>query len=146
MAFVREKISQEDFENYHLNRYGERISGSVRPGVAWAIDREKNIYLSTISSGGREPENHNTQEFLFHIDGDTYSITMSFELKEIKTKHWSLSWHKKECYFLKRYSLSENEKDSSECINIYFKNAMRVYRLFNIDSSYDAEIDISFYF
>lgn len=75
MAFVREKISKEDFEKYGIGRYEERIPNSLFPNYSyWVIDRERNIYLVTASSGGRDPETHNRHRYIFSVDGDVYDI------------------------------------------------------------------------
>lgn len=40
MAFAREKISKEDFENYRIGSYEERIPNSLFPNYSyWVIDR-----------------------------------------------------------------------------------------------------------
>lgn len=67
MAFVKEKISKEDFEKYQIGRYDERISNGFHPGSEWAIDRERNIYLMTISQSGREPEYFGLNTLLFFL-------------------------------------------------------------------------------
>lgn len=83
MAFVREKISQEDFEKYRIGRFDERIPNSLFPDSSfWAIDKHRNIYLVTASTGGREPETYNINQFIFYVDGDVYIIDISVTLKK----------------------------------------------------------------
>lgn len=146
MAFVREVISQEDFEKYQIGRFKERISNSLHPGSEWAIDRPRNIYLASVPSFEREQEFINTRNFIFYIDGLVFNISMSLNITKINDKHWSLEWKDKYWDFLPYFSKNGEANISAEHLKELFKQALEIYRFNGIDNNFDAKIEIKFKF
>ncbi|MFS7252726.1 hypothetical protein AB6869_02280 [Rahnella rivi] len=146
MAFVKEKISKEDFEKYQIGRYDERISNGLHPGSEWAIDREKNIYLMTISLSGREPQDFGLNTILFFFDGEVYIAKVFLDLNKIGGKHWSLHWREHSWSYAPYFSCKKNDRGSMRDVALALKEALLVYRLTGVDSNYDAILDITFDF
>lgn len=146
MAFVKEKISQEDFDKYKIQRYGKKIPNALYPGSSWTIDRDKNIHLINFSTGGREPEESNIRKFIFFSNGDIYLISMLLDIIQLGEKSWTFTWTLKHCEFIKDLSNTTIAKYSYDEIILKLKEAMRTYRLAGIDENYDAEISILFNF
>lgn len=146
MAFVKEIISKEDFEKYQIGRYDERISNGLHPGSEWAIDREKNIYLMTISLSGREPQDFGLNTILFFFDDEVYIAKVFLDLNKIGEKHWSLHWREHSWSFVPYFSCNKNDRGSMRDVALALKEALLVYRLRGVDSNYDAILDITFDF
>jgi len=97
MAFVNERISDEDIKKYNLidvwNRYkldqNIKVLNSDKP-YSFAIDREKNqwlIYLAMVKDESWEPKRQSYTEeniFLFYCDETMYEVRLINDRHEIK--------------------------------------------------------------
>lgn len=146
MAFVREVISKEDFEKYQIRRYRERIANSLFAGDDyWAIDKGKNIYLVTASSGGREPETYNLNRFIFFVDGDVYLLSIFVTLKKLTDKYWNQHYKQESWNFIPYFSTNTVPKRKLNEIQELFKEAIKTYRTCYSDDMTD-KIDFTFDF
>ncbi|WP_237051707.1 hypothetical protein [Lysobacter antibioticus] len=66
MPFVNEFIPAEDVERFELDKIDEKVFVGRTRARDWTIDRERNIYLRNIASGGgADPEVRNRTEWNF---------------------------------------------------------------------------------
>jgi len=146
MAFVREKISKEDFEKYRIGRFDERLPNSLFPDSSfWAIDRERDIYLATASSGGREPETYNNNKFIFYVNRDVYIVNIRVTLTKLGDKHWLQDYKQQSWNFIPYFSASSKPKRPLSEIPILFKEAIKTYRFWGADDL-NTKIDFTFDF
>jgi len=144
MAFVREKISKEDFEKYQIGRYGERISNSIYEGSTWTIDREKNIYLVRAGGGGPEPELSNLHRFIFYHNANVYIVSMFSTLFNTSDKHWLIEWKLRVWEFVSYFSSTKEDRVSNSLLRPVFEDAMRTFQFEGIEDSFNEKIDIVF--
>ncbi len=147
MGFVREVVSQEDFNKYKLGRYEERLPFSFIPNSTyWVIDRERDIYLTSYQSGGNDPEPDAIwkNKFIFYINGDMYKITMTLSVEKLGEQHWSYLWKYQSLAFIPYFSTGIKSKYKDEQFIPIFKETVTLYRHAGED---DPEVlDISFNF
>jgi len=129
MAFIREVISEEDFEKYQMGNYEKRIPNSLFPNSSyWAIDRERNIYLAISSSGGREPETYDLNRFIFFVEGDVYVLNIFMTLTKLGEKHWLRHYKQESWNFIPYFSNNTVPKRELNEIPPLFKEAIKTYR------------------
>jgi len=143
MAFVREKISQEDFEKYRIAHFDERIPNALRPGSLWVIDRDKNTFLMNVSRGWREPNTYNRHKFIFYINGDLYFIILYLTIKRWNEYSWSLVWKMPTWSFVSLNSTNHKMMNSSPENSTVLKQALEVFRFPDVEDDYIGRIDIS---
>lgn len=146
MAFVREKISKEDFEKYQIGRYEERISNSLHPDTDyWAIDRERSIYLVITSTHGREPETANLRRFLFYVDGDVYTVSIFITFSKVSESHYLQDCKEESWNFISYFSSSTKPRRNIREVSDLFKNAIQIYR-FPGEHDLSSKMDFIFNF
>ncbi len=147
MSFVREVVSQEDFDKYDLGRYKQRLPMSITANSTyWVIDRERDIYLTSYRSTGNDPEpqDYSRRFFIFYISGDMYEITLNLKIKKLGEGHWSYLWEYQSLAFMPYFSINKEDKHQTIEILSIFKGVVKIYR--HAGKNDPEHLDISFNF
>ena len=75
LAFINERISEEDWEKYHFDELNKRWGGFTSAARDWTIDRNKKIWLR-----------------LFDTNYPHYSDYDPKILPELKPQYWDYYW------------------------------------------------------
>ncbi len=147
MDFVKEVITQEDFDKYDLGRYEKRLPmGIYVNSTYWVIDRERDIYLTSYKSTGNDPEPGANwrNNFIFYIAGDMYKITLTLTSKKLGERHWSYLWDYNSLTFIPYFSISNESKYKDEELIPTFKEAVTTYRHAGENDLTKLEINFNF--
>jgi hypothetical protein len=139
MTFVNEFIPPEDVERFHLDEVDKRFFIGIQADD-WTIDRERNIYLRKIASGGgSDPDLSNRSKWTLYWKGNLLVLGMEYlegggERGQPGWSHWKLTW----------IELPEHLKSYQEAILDDLKEALLAYKdggIYSKNTSYKVTLD-----
>jgi hypothetical protein len=130
MAFINERISEEDLENYQIAEIDSR-NHKANFESEWTRDREKDIYLRWMSFE-REPFYDN---FCFYWNGTLLDIRLKRQEIGVRGGKGSTTWSMYPWGGHKTFWLPETIEKSREEIVKDLKEALTIFKDFGLGST-----------
>lgn len=134
MAFIYEKIPEQDIINYGLREIDQQFSMAV--ASRWVIDRERNIYLRYMSYDRDAPS---CKYFSFFWKGALLRLRLCSEGHSLDDTTWSTSWSSLEMRNLDAEASRVLNADS-DTIMTDLKDALRTYKDGSLSPAYATHI------
>lgn len=134
MSFVNEFISAEDVDRAGLKAIDDKVYVGRTRARDWTIDRERNIYLRNIASGGGgDPDIRNRTEWNFFWHGELLYLRLDLisggqEADGSGWSQWKLVW------LNGSNGLPAHLKNKKKDVLADLKEALTAYRSFGIYS------------